>query len=97
MAYKSSVSRSDYQSVVGNYTFNMMDNYIYLYHTGTLICLPTYPDNISDSMNSTYIESNPMLRSAPIMSYSKSGPRTIQIDIKLHRDLMTQLDIEHST
>lgn len=72
--------------------FNMIDNYIYLYHVGKFIVLPSYPDTIQDSMPVTYTSSAPLGRSAPIYSYSGSGPRTIQFSFTLHRDLMKQLN-----
>lgn len=72
--------------------FNMIDNYIYLYHVGKFIVLPSYPDTIQDSMPVTYTASSPLGRSAPIYSYSSSGPRTIQFSFTLHRDLMKQLN-----
>lgn len=72
--------------------FNMIDNYIYLYHVGKFIVLPSYPDTIQDSMPVTYTSSSPLGRSAPIYSYSSSGPRTIQFSFTLHRDLMKQLN-----
>lgn len=75
---------------------NMIDNYIYLYHTDTLIVLPMYPDSFEDTMSSTYSSSHPMLRSAPIFSYSNSGPRQLQVTLPLHRDMMNSIN-EQST
>ena len=37
-----------------NKPFTMIDNYIYLYHTDTLIALPTVPESITDSMTVNY-------------------------------------------
>ncbi|MBO5712094.1 MAG: hypothetical protein J6R47_04580 [Acholeplasmatales bacterium] len=73
-------------------TFNMIDNYIYVYHTSTLIILPTFPETITDQVNTTYGSTNIMGRSAPIYSYSNSGPRSIDVSLKLHRDMMNEIN-----
>lgn len=76
--------------------FNLIDNYIYLYHTDTLILLPTFPESMSDKIESSYTSTNILGRSAPIYSYSGSGPRSIQIDLNLHRDMMNQINTENN-
>jgi len=40
--------------------------YVYFYHTGTYIVLPTYPETITDTVNSNYASTTPLGRSAPI-------------------------------
>lgn len=55
--------------------------------------IPTYPDAISDSMQSNFQSTNALGRSAPVYTYQNSGPRTVQIDISLHRDIMDQANI----
>ena len=77
--------------------FNMIDNYIYLYHTKTLIALPLFPDSIQDSMVTTYSSNTPMSRSAPIYSYSGSGPRSLTLELPLHRDMMNSVNISHKS
>lgn len=72
--------------------FNMIDNYVYLYHVDQFIVLPTFPDTISDSMGVNFQKSTPMSRSAPIFSYSDSGPRSLQVSLDLHRDMMTDIN-----
>lgn len=72
--------------------FNMIDNYVYLYHVNQFIVIPTFPDTLTDSMAVNFNKSTPMSRSAPIYSYSDSGPRSIQINLDLHRDMMTQIN-----
>lgn len=79
-----------------NKTFSMIDNYIYLYHTDTLIALPLYPESINDTMNINYSEETPMSRSAPIYSYSSSGPRSFQVELPLHRDMMNEINLVSS-
>lgn len=78
------------------------DNYIYISHlqgeTGTdgqeitdpYFIIPMYPESIADSMNSTFRENNSLSRTAPVYTYSNSGPRTVQFTFKLHRDMMYQ-------
>ena len=77
--------------------FNMIDNYIYIYHTKTLLALPMFPESIQDSMQTMYAANMPMSRSAPIFSYSNSGPRSMQIELPLHRDMMNSINVDNST
>lgn len=67
------------------------DNYIYISHLDDDIKfwrLPVWPDTVSDSMSATFSQTNALGRSAPVFTYSNSGPRTVQIDLNLHRDMM---------
>lgn len=73
-------------------TFAMIDNYIYLYHTDTLVAIPTYPESISDTMSINYTQTTPISRSAPIFSYVNSGPRSFAISLQLHRDMMNDVN-----
>lgn len=73
------------------------DNYVYIYHLpsditgdGTYVYLPQWPDQISDSIGSSFNETNALSRSAPVFSYQNSGPREMQISIQLHRDMMDE-------
>lgn len=43
-------------------------------------------------MGSTFGESSALGRSAPVYTYSKSGPRTVQVELKLHRDMMDDVN-----
>lgn len=76
--------------------FRMIDNYVYLYHVDQFIVIPTFPDSLTDTMSVNYNKSTPMSRSAPIYSYSDSGPRSLQIQLDLHRDMMTQINYKVS-
>lgn len=69
--------------------YNMIENYIYMYHVKQFIVIPTYPDSLSDSLDVNFNSSPLMSRSAPIYSYSNSGPRQISVSLQLHRDLIT--------
>lgn len=73
-------------------SYNMIENYIYMYHVQQFIVIPTYPESLTDTLLVEFASSTPMSRSAPIYSYSKSGPRQITIKLDLHRDLMTQVN-----
>lgn len=83
---------SDYNS---NY-YIMPDNYIYISHLGDdgkYFQLPCYPDSIQDTMQSTFASENALSRSAPVYTYSNSGPRSVQITLSLHRDMMDDINI----
>jgi len=76
-------------------TFILPDNYIYISHLDEIggdemkfWVLPFYPDSVTDNMSSTFNDTNALGRSAPVFTYSNSGPRTVQVEMKLHRDMM---------
>lgn len=73
-------------------SFNLIENYIYLFHLDKFVVLPTVPESIQDTMSSTFSQTNILSRSAPLLAYSYSGPRTLQITLNLHRDLMSQIN-----
>lgn len=76
--------------------FKLIENYIYLYHTKKFILIPTYPQSVTDSMSASFSPTTPLARTAPIQSYTGSGPRTIQVSLDLHRDVMTQINTNAS-
>ena len=70
------------------------DCYIYISHLDEghqYWQLPAYPDRIQDSMQSTFGETSALGRSAPVFTYSRSGPRTIQITLSFHRDMFDDM------
>ena len=72
------------------------DNYIYISHLDEHFQfwkLPTWPDTVSDTMQSNFAATNVLGRTAPVYTFSNSGPRTVQIGIPLHRDLMDDVNI----
>lgn len=72
------------------------DNYIYISHLDKdfqFWKLPTWPDTISDSMASTFTPTNALGRTAPVYTFSNSGPRVVRISIPLHRDLMDEVNL----
>ena len=71
------------------------NNYLYISHLDEEFQfwqLPCTPETISDSMASTFNETSALGRSAPVFTYSKSGPRTVQVSLKFHRDMMDALN-----
>lgn len=72
--------------------FDLIQNYLYMYHIDKFVLLPTYPETVQDSLSATFASTNPLSRSAPIYSYSYSGPRQVQVSLNLHRDMMQQLN-----
>lgn len=79
-----------------SYYMALPDNYIYISHlgdSGEYFILPTYPDQVSDSMDSSFSSTNALSRSAPIWTYQHSGPRTVQLSLKLHRDMMDDFNV----
>lgn len=72
------------------------DNYIYISHlgeNGEYLIIPSYPEQVMDSMSSTFNSQNALSRSAPVWTYSNSGPREVQITLDLHRDMMDDYNI----
>ena len=71
------------------------ENYIYISHLDEdfqFWRLPSCPESISDQMGSTFGETTALGRSAPVYTYSKSGPRSVQVEIHLHRDMMDDIN-----
>lgn len=77
-------------------TFNLIENYIYLHHIDKFVLLPTYPESVADSLSATFNSTSILSRSAPIFSYSYSGPRTVQVKLNLHREMMTMINYKNS-
>lgn len=53
--------------------------------------LPGYPDEVTDQMASTFETSTSLGRSAPIYTFSNSGPRTVTISLAFHRDMFEEM------
>lgn len=75
-------------------TYELVDNYMYLFHTDEWVLLPQYPDSIADQMSSNFAQENVLSRTAPIFSYINSGPRTVQVDLDLHRDMIKEMNMD---
>lgn len=53
--------------------------------------LPGYPETVTDHMNSAFQENSALGRSAPIFTFSHSGPRSINITLEFHRDMFEEM------
>lgn len=70
------------------------DCYIYISHLDEGFQywqLPGYPDEVSDRMGSTFMDSTALGRTAPVYTFSNSGPRTISISLNFHRDMLEEM------
>lgn len=94
--FKQPVNKNNQYSGNATKIFSMIDNYVYLYHTKTLIAIPTYPESISDQLTTNFASATPLSRSAPIFSFSNAGPRTFQVTLNLHRDMMNEVNVAAS-
>lgn len=70
-----------------------IDNWIYFGHLDKYAVIPCYPESIADNMQSQFAQVTALARSAPTFTYSNSGPRTIRVDLQLHRDMMDDVNI----
>jgi len=76
-------------------TYPFPDNYIYISHLDEGLKfwrIPCWPDAISDTMQSNFATTTALGRSAPVYTFSNAGPRTVQITIALHRDIMDDVN-----
>lgn len=53
--------------------------------------LPGYPEEVTDSMDSRFEAVTALGRSAPVYTFSNSGPRSINISISFHRDMFEDM------
>lgn len=74
--------------------YDLIDNYLYIFNLDEWVLLPQYPDSISDQMGSTFSSTNILSRTAPVFSYSYSGPRSVQVDLDLHRDMFNEVNMD---
>lgn len=83
-----------------NNTANLLqDNYLYISHLDEDLQfwrLPSSPDSINDAMSSTFGKTTPLGRSAPVYTFSNAGPRSVQFNITLHRDMMDEINEGYS-
>lgn len=70
----------------------MIQNYIYFYHLDKFCVLPLWPEQVSDSMKTTFQQTSSLARSAPVFTFSNSGPRDITVNFTLHRDLLNDVN-----
>lgn len=70
------------------------DCYLYISHLdegAQYWQLPGYPETVSDSMTSTFQANTALGRSAPVYTYSNSGPRTVNLSLRFHRDMFEEM------
>lgn len=70
------------------------DCYIYISHLDEgykYWALPGYPDDVTDSMQSNFSSATALGRSAPVYTFSNSGPRTIALNFRFHRDMFEEM------
>lgn len=87
---------ADLESGKGSRPFKMIDNYVYLHHLEEFVIIPTYPESVVDTTNVMFAQNTPLVRSAPIFSYSNSGPRGVAFTFKLHREMMKEINYKRS-
>lgn len=71
------------------------DCYLYISHLDEdykYWMLPGYPDEVSDDMGSKFSENTALGRSAPVYTFSSSGPRTVSIKLNFHRDMFEEIN-----
>ena len=51
------------------------------------IYFPCMPESYSDSRQSNYTSQHPLGRSEPFQIYQNSGPRTVSVSFKMHREM----------
>lgn len=86
------------------HNFSLIENYVYIYHLpnekgtgiGRYVLLPDWPDSINDSTSVSFSSVSALGRSAPIQAYSSSGPRTLTVNLTLHRDMFNDVNYDVS-
>lgn len=71
------------------------DCYLYISHLDEdyqYWMLPGYPDEVTDQMQSNFQDNSALGRSAPVYTFSNSGPRTVQISLNFHRDMFEEIN-----
>lgn len=74
------------------------DCYLYISHLDEEYqywMLPGYPEEVTDQMDSLFSPTTALGRSAPVYTFSNSGPRSIQINLEFHRDMFEEIN-QHS-
>lgn len=89
-------ARPSSQKKPANFNMILPDCYIYISHLdlpeeSKYWQLPGYPDEITDQMNSTFSENSALGRTAPVYTYSSSGPRTVNLSLNFHRDMFDEM------
>lgn len=75
----------------------LIQNYIYFHHLSEAVLLPLYPEQVFDTMTASFSSTNILGRSAPIYTYSTSGPRTVSFNLEVHRDMLNDVNLTNMT
>lgn len=70
------------------------DCYLYISHLDEgykYWSLPGYPGEVTDTMQSNFQSATALGRSAPVYTFSNSGPRTVAISLEFHRDMFEDM------
>ena len=54
--------------------------------------LPGYPDEVTDSVTPNFQANTALGRSAPVYTFSNTGPRSININLEFHRDMFEEIN-----
>lgn len=79
---------------MSTYKNDIINNYIYFYHLDKFCILPVYPEQIADKQPTKFQQTNALSRSAPVFTFSDSGPRQVNFSFDLHRDLMNAINTD---
>lgn len=71
--------------------------YMYFHHLDKYMIIPLYPNNVQDQMTIQMPNQSILGRSAPIFTYSSSGPRTVNFSMTVHRDMLRQVNLTNGT
>ena len=75
------------------------ENYLYISHLDEELRywkLPCVPDTITDNMGANWTPNSALGRSAPVFTYSNSGPRVVHFEFHMHRDMMNDVNMSWS-
>lgn len=75
------------------------DCYLYISHLDRIDekhyqywMLPGYPNDVTDTMSSSFTPNTALGRSAPVYTFNNSGPREVQISLEFHRDMFEDIN-----
>lgn len=75
---------------------DLVQNYIYLHHLDKYVYIPTWPDTVKDDLQSTFKQTEALARTAPVFTYSNSGPRQITVQFDLHREMVDEINTNNA-
>ena len=65
-----------------------MDKKCFIKIDGTEYYFPCYPEKFTDTRQANYTSQNPLGRSEPFQIYQNSGPRTVSVSFRMHREML---------